>query len=80
MAAVGILGWRSCLEDGKPFAIPDFRDEAARRTVEDDHWSPFPDDARPGQPPPSIRGHVAPSDAAVSYARDQWAKQGYRGE
>jgi predicted dehydrogenase len=80
MAAVGILGWRSCLEDGKPFRLPDFRDEASRRAVANDHWSPFPGDAGPGQPPPSIRGLVEPGPAAVARAREVWARQGYRGE
>ena len=80
MAAVGILGWRSCLEEGKAFRIPDFRDEAARRAVEDDHWSPFPGDAGPGRPPASIRGYVAPAPEVIARAREQWAKQGYRGD
>ena len=78
MSAVGILGWRSCLEQGRPIAIPDFSDEAVRRAVEDDHWSPFAEDAGPGQPPPSLRGTIAPSAEAAAYAREQWAKQGYR--
>lgn len=80
MAAVGILGWRSCLQEGMPFRIPDFRDEAARSAFAEDHWSPFPADAGPGQPPPSIRGLVEPSPEAAAYAREQWAKQGYQGE
>lgn len=80
MSAVAILGWRSCLEDGKPFAVPDFRDEAARKLVEDDHWSPFPEDAGPGQPPPSLRGVVEPAPEVVAAAREQWAQQGYQGE
>jgi predicted dehydrogenase len=80
MAAVGILGWRSCLEGGKPFSIPDFRDDSARRAVEDDHWSPFPADAGPGQPPPSIRGLVDAAPEAVEHAREVWARQGYHGE
>ena len=43
MAAVGILGWRSCLNGGAEYKIPDFRDEAQRRAVEDDDFSPFSD-------------------------------------
>jgi predicted dehydrogenase len=42
MSSVGILAWRSALEEGKPFDMPDFRDEASRKAVEDDRWSPFP--------------------------------------
>ena len=28
MSSVGILAWKSALEDGRPFDVPDFRDEA----------------------------------------------------
>ena len=74
MAAVGILGWRSCLEDGAPYQIPDFSDEASRQLIEDDEWSPFPEDAGPGQPVPSIRGLLEPSDEAVREARRVWGE------
>ncbi|MBI2297798.1 MAG: Gfo/Idh/MocA family oxidoreductase [Armatimonadetes bacterium] len=30
MSSAGILAWKSALEDGRPFEVPDFRDEAAR--------------------------------------------------
>jgi len=80
MSAVGILSWRSCLEEGRPFRLPDFRDEASRRAVAGDHWSPFPEDVGPGQPPPSVRGFIEPGPASVSHAREVWARQGYRGE
>jgi len=65
MAAVGILGWRSCLEEGRP--------------IEDDHWSPFPEDVGPGQPPPSVRGYVKPSPEATRHARKVWRSVGYTG-
>ncbi len=80
MAAVGILGWRSCLEEGKPFRIPDFRDEAARAALDGDNASPFPEGDAPGQLPPSLRGYVAPSPETIARARAQWATQGYHGE
>ena len=44
MSAVGILGWRSCLEDGKPYDIPDFQDPAQRDAVRGDDLTPFPDE------------------------------------
>lgn len=44
MSAVGILGWRSCLENGKPYRIPDFRDPAQREPLREDALSPFPDE------------------------------------
>jgi predicted dehydrogenase len=76
-SCVGILGWKSALENGKPFVVPDFRDEAARRIHENDHWSPFPEDAAPGQPPPSILGIRTPSPEAVEEARRVWADMGH---
>ena len=79
MAAVGILGWRSCLEEGRSFRIPDFSKEAERQAFADDHWSPFPEDAGPGQPPPSIRGIVAPAPKVLAHARRLWKKQDHQG-
>ena len=43
MSAVGILGWRSCLQGGKPFAIPDFARPESRDQVRSDDLTPFPD-------------------------------------
>ena len=80
MAAVGILGWRSCLNNGQPSTIPDFRKESVRKQFEKDNWSPFSEDAGPGQPPPSILGLVKPSPEAVRHARKVWASVGYRGK
>jgi hypothetical protein len=80
MSSVGILAWKSALKEGVPFAMPDFRKESSRKAFENDHWSPFPDHAAPGQPPPSIRGFIKPKAAAVARARKVWAKQGYTGK
>lgn len=80
MAAVGIQAWRSCLEEGRPMPIPDFRTESARKQYENDEWSPFPDDAGPDQPPPSLRGCVKPSAAAIRHARKVWKGIGYSGD
>lgn len=44
MSAVGILGWRSCLNDGKPYRIPDFSKEEERKIWENDDLTPFPDE------------------------------------
>lgn len=41
MSVVGILAWKSALQDGAPFAMPDFRKETDRRRVAKDTWSPF---------------------------------------
>lgn len=80
MSSVGILAWRSALEDGAPMAMPEWRKESSRREVEDDHWSPFPDHAGPGQPPASTRGRVEPDAKARARARKIWKKHGYQGK
>lgn len=80
MSSVGILAWKSALRDGAPCDMPDFRKESARKAYENDHWSPLPSNAAPGQPPASIRGVVKPSAKALAHARKIWASQGYKGE
>jgi len=77
MSSVGILAWKSALEDGRPFEVPDFSDEVARKPYEDNHWSPWPDHTGPGQPPPSILGTPEPSPESVAYARKVWKEIGY---
>lgn len=42
MASCGILGWRSCLNGGQPYTIPDFHREEDRKLYENDTLSPFP--------------------------------------
>ena len=44
MSATAILGWRSCLNHGENFKIPDFRDKADSDRVRDDDLTPFPDE------------------------------------
>lgn len=80
MAAVSILGWRSCLQEGANFAIPDFSNKRARKPFKVDHASPFPEDAGPGQPPVSLWGNLKPKAKVVAHAREHWAKQGYKGK
>ena len=80
MAMVGIQAWRSCLDNGAPYEIPDFRKEAVRKGYEDDNWSPWPEHQSPGQPPPSINGFNPPSEEAIAYAREVWDEMGYEGE
>lgn len=82
MSVVGILAWKSALKDGTPFHMPDFHKEKSRREHENDHWSPFPDDAGPGQPPPSIEGFIKPKPEDLAAARKDWkaATAKYRGK
>lgn len=80
MTMVGIQGWKSCLDEGKPYEIPDMRDESVRKRYENDDFSPFPEDRKPGQPWPSINGEHKPKPEAIEYARKVWEEIGYRGE
>jgi predicted dehydrogenase len=80
MSSVGILSWKSALEDGRPFDMPDFKNESSRKSYESDHWSPWPEHAGPGQPPPSILGFLSPSPAGVELARQVWEETGYAGQ
>ena len=80
MSSVGILAWKSALEDGAPFDVPDFSKEKSRKAFENDHWSPFPSHAGPGQPPPSILGTPKPTPAGLAKARKVWAEKGYKGK
>lgn len=58
MSATAILGWRSCLNHGENFRIPDFTNEEERKAVEDDDLTPFPDDNGEGAtlPPSTMYG------------------------
>ncbi len=44
MSATAILGWRSCLNHGENFRIPDFRSKEDRDAVRGDDLTPFPDE------------------------------------
>jgi predicted dehydrogenase len=78
MSTVGILAWKSALEDGHPYNIPDFRNESKRVKYENDTWSPFPKDKdkRLDQPYPSILGKIQPTKEAVELARKIWTDIG----
>lgn len=80
MSIVGILAYRSALDDSAPVAVPNFREESVRGEYENDHWSPDPARAGDGQPLPSVLGHIEPSDEAKRYAREVWKEAGYTEE
>ncbi len=80
MSSVGIVAWRSALEEGVPVDMPDFRSEESRSAYENDHWSPWPKDAGPGQPPPSIRGFQEPHPEGLARGREIWREMGYNGD
>ena len=79
MSSVGILAWKSALQDGTPVSVPNFKKEKERKHVEDDHCSPFPSHQEKGWPavPPSIHGVKQPSSKAVQRAKKFWKGMGY---
>jgi len=82
MSSVGILAWKSALDDGIPLAMPDFKNEADRKKYENDTCSPFPSHAKTESAilPPSILGAVKPSKNAMDYAKRIWKSIGYPGK
>lgn len=78
MTIVGIQAYKSALENGKPFEIPDFRDENVRKQYENDDWSPYPEDRREGQPYPSVKGKVEIGSEALEAAFKEWREMGYK--
>ena len=80
MSIVGILAYRSALDDSNTVDVPDLRTESARRKYARDDWSPDPAQRRPGQPWPSVHGDVTPCAEGLAYARKVWRRSGYRGE
>ena len=80
MSIAGILAYRSALNDSAPLELPDFRDEAQRKRYENDDWSPDPARKRAGQPLPSIRGEIVPTNEARALGREVWKSIGYEGE
>lgn len=80
MSSVGILGWKSALEEGTPFTMPDFSKESQRRKYAKDDWSPWPKDKKKGQPPTSVLGEIKPTKKGLAEARKVWKSIGYEGE
>lgn len=75
MTIVGIQGWRSCLDQGNHYEIPDFRVPSMRKKYENDHWSPFPEDRDSQESPPvpsAYFGMNTPSEEAKSFSKKIW--------
>lgn len=80
MTVVGIQAWKSALDNGNMKPIPDFRLKSVRDEYRGENWSPFPEDAGTGQPPPSIVGIRKASRRELAEARRIWKAHGYTGE
>ena len=77
MSIVGVLAWRSALQDSIPINVPDFRKEKVRQKYENDNWSPNPDLPSENRPPSSILGNIEPNESAKDLAKTIWNNQGF---
>ena len=80
MSIVGILAYRSALDNSDTIAVPDLRKPSVRRRYAKDGWSPDPAVRRPGQPWPSILGNIKPTAKGLTYAQKIWTRMGYHGK
>jgi predicted dehydrogenase len=75
MTLVGIMGYKSALQNGQPVEIPDFRNEEVRKKYENDHFSPYPGDRGANGPFPSIKGEIKPTQAQKDFAHQIWSEK-----
>ncbi|MBD3181773.1 hypothetical protein GF312_05740 [Candidatus Poribacteria bacterium] len=80
MSSVGILAYRSALNDSNTVDMPDFKNKEERSKYADDHWNPAPGRRKEDDPWPSITGEIKPTKEGLEYARKVWDKIGYHGE
>jgi len=80
MSVIGILAWKSVLDRGNSYDVPDFTREASRKKWANDTWRPLDLDD-PDAPPVSSRGRnrgILPE--GLKLARQAWKKIGDTGE
>lgn len=70
MTAIGILGYKSALQHGVPFEIPDFRDKKAREVFRGDNWNPDPAVPCDDKPWPSVLGKIEISEERMAAFRE----------
>jgi predicted dehydrogenase len=78
MSIVGILAYKSALNDSNTFEVPDLRKKSERAKYAKDDWNPDPARRKKGYPLPSILGEIKPSKEAIASARKIWAAKGFR--
>jgi len=80
MSIVGILAYRSALNDSNTLQVPNFRKKAERKKYKDDNWNPNPEEHKKGFPPPSILGNIEPSKQGIAFAKKIWKDYECRGK
>jgi predicted dehydrogenase len=78
MSIVGILAYRSALQDASTVEVPDFRKKEERQKYADDDWNPDPSRRKEDYPWPSILGDIKPPEEGLAYAQKIWREMGYR--
>ena len=58
MSCLGILAYKSVLNNNVAIDVPSFQSAAELTPYEGDNWSADPADAGPGQPWPSVLGDI----------------------
>lgn len=75
MSVVGILAWKSVLDNSASYAVPDFTREASRRAFAGDHWRPM-ESCSPDAPPVCSSGRREVIPIRLRQARRIWKKLG----
>ena len=69
MTSIGILGWKSALNNGIPIDIIDFHDKKAREIYRGDNWNPDPAIPCENKPPCSVLGKIHFTDEELEQFR-----------
>jgi predicted dehydrogenase len=78
MSIVGILAYRSALNDSNALEVPDMRKKSERKKYASDDWNPDPSRHKKGYPFPSILGDIKPPKEGLRFARKIWKEIGYK--
>ena len=78
MSSVAILGWRSALEKGVQYDIPDFNREEDCIQYENDTLNPFPDKDGNVSIPCCIKTDYKPTKEAEEFAKKVWKEKGFQ--
>ena len=77
VSIVGILAYRSALDNSNTLEVPDFRKKSIRKKYKDDHWNPNPAQKKKGDPWPSVLGKITPTKQGIAYSKRNWKKAGF---
>ena len=80
LSSIGILAWKSILNNGAQYDVPDFADEEDRKKYENDTWCPILKEGEDpaGKPARSVSGWT-PSEEAHEAAKKVWEERHYWG-